>query len=120
MHGLSPPRNRPGTNRPINVAPYWLGPIEKQKVAEEIKVMQENDIIRPSRSPWAAPVVLVTKKDGTIRFCVDYRKINVITKKDVYPLPRIDEALDAMHGATFFSTLDLASGYWQVGMDPND
>jgi hypothetical protein len=109
-----------GTNRPINVAPYRLGPIEKQKVAEEIKVMRENDIVRPSRSPWAAPVVLVTKKDGTIRFCVDYRKINAITKKDVYPLPRIDEALDAMHGATFFSTLDLASGYWQVEMDPRD
>jgi transposase InsO family protein len=109
-----------GSNRPINVAPYRLGPVEKQKVAEEIKVMQENDIIRPSRSPWAAPVVLVTKKDGTIRFCVDYRKINAITKKDVYPLPRIDEALDAMHGATLFSTLDLASGYWQVEMDPQD
>ena len=109
-----------GTNRPINVAPYRLGPIEKETVAEEIKVMQENDVIRPSRSPWAAPVVLVTKKDGTIRFCVDYRKINAITKKDVYPLPRIDDALDAMHGAAYFSTLDLASGYWQVEMDPND
>jgi hypothetical protein len=107
-------------NHPINVAPYRLGPVEKQKVAEEIKVMCENDIIRPSRSPWAAPVVLVTKKDGMIRFCVNYRKINAITKKDVYPLPRIDEALDAMHGATFFSTLDLASGYWQVEVDPRD
>src|SRR6185436_3858286 len=92
----------------------------KKRVADEIETMLKNDIIQPSRSPWAAPVVLVTKKDGSIRFCVDYRKVNAVTKKGVYPLPRIDDALDAMHKSTIFSTLDLASGYWQIEMDPED
>ncbi len=109
-----------GDSRPINAVPYRMSPTEKKRVADEIETMLKNDVIRPSRSPWAAPVVLVTKKDGSIRFCVDYRKINAVTKKDVYPLPRIDDALDAMYESTIFSTLDLASGYWQVEMDPED
>lgn len=109
-----------GDHAPINLAPYRLSPNERKKVSEEVKEMLDNDIIRPSRSPWASPVVLVTKKDGGIRFCTDYRKINAITKKDVYPLPRIDDALDALHKSKIFSTLDLASGYWQIEMDPKD
>ena len=109
-----------GDSVPINLAPYRLSPSERKKISEEVKEMLDNDIICPSRSPWASPVVLVTKKDGGIRFCTDYRKINAITKKDVYPLPRIDDALDALHKAKIFSTLDLASGYWQIEMDPKD
>jgi hypothetical protein len=82
--------------------------------------MLDNKLIRESTSPWASPVVLVTKKNGKKRFCVDYRKLNAIMKKDSYPLPRIDEMLDSLAGAKYFSTLDLMSGYWQVLMDPMD
>ena len=82
--------------------------------------MLEHKLIRPSDSPWTSPVVLVRKKNGKLRFCVDYRKVNAVTKKDAYSLPRIDEMLNALAGCSWFSTLDLASGYWQVAMDPRD
>ncbi|GFU24444.1 hypothetical protein TNCV_2264111 [Trichonephila clavipes] len=82
--------------------------------------MQENDIIEPSSSPWASPIVLVRKKDGSTRFCVDYRKLNDVTKKDSYPLPRRDDTLDTLSGHKWFSTLDLKSGYWQVEIHPED
>ena len=81
-----------------------------------IKQMEEQEVIQPSKSPWASPIVLVAKKDGMTRFCVDYRKLNAITKMDVYPLPRIDDSVDLLSGQQFFTTLDLASGYWQVQM----
>ena len=79
--------------------------------------MLNKDIIQPSVSPWASPVVLVPKKDGTLRFCVDYRQLNSITTKDAYPLPCID---DTLAGSLWFTTLDLISGYWQVEVKPED
>ena len=82
--------------------------------------MEQSDIIEPSTSSWASPIVLVWKKDGFTRFCVDYRRLNGITKKDSYPLPRIDDTLDTLSGHQWFSTLDLKSGYWQVEIHPDD
>ena len=82
--------------------------------------MLEKKIIEPSASPWASPVVLVKKKDGTTRFCIDFRKLNDLTQKDAYPLPRIDAMLDTLHGPKWFTTLDLMSGYWQVEMQEAD
>ena len=80
--------------------------------------MQQQGIVKPSASPWASPVVLVRKKDGSTRFCVDYRRLNRVTKKNVYPLPRIDDILDTLAQAKYFTTLDLSAGYWQVELDP--
>ena len=81
--------------------------------------MLEQDIIQPSTSPWSSPVVLVRKPDESDRFCVDFRKVNSVTKKDSYPLPRIAETLDVFNGAQFMSSLDFHSGYWQISMDPS-
>ncbi|UYV67971.1 hypothetical protein LAZ67_5002670 [Cordylochernes scorpioides] len=86
----------------------------------EVEKMMETKIIRPSSSPWASPVILVRKKDGSLKFCVDYRRLNKITKKDVYPLPRIDDALDTLSGSRYFSTMDMRSGYWQIEVDDKD
>ena len=81
--------------------------------------MLKQGVITNSNSPWASPVVLVAKKDSSARFCVDYRKLNTITKLDSFPLPRVDDSLDLLANTPYFSSLDLASGYWQVGMVPD-
>ena len=96
---------------PIRQQARRLPPYKKEEIRTLLRQMQENGIIRQSNSPWASPVVLVQKKDGTKRFCVDYRKLNSITRRDAYPLPRIDDTLSTMAGSKWFSTLDLISGY---------
>ena len=80
----------------------------------------QQGVIEPSASPWLSPVVLVKKKDGTIRFCVDYRKLHEVTRKDSYPLPCSGDTIEALAGSKWFSTLDIKSGYWQVEMDDRD
>ena len=82
--------------------------------------MLQKKVIEPSSSPWVSPIVLVKKKDGSTNFCVDYRKLNDVTIKDSYPLPRIDDCLDTLAGCNWFSTLHLCSGYWQVTMAKAD
>ena len=86
----------------------------REKVQELLKDMLQKGVISPSKSPWGSPIVLVKKKDGTTRFCVDYRKVNEVTRKDAYPIPRVDDTLDTLSGSAWFTTLDLKSGYWQV------
>ena len=103
-----------GDTPPIRCAPRRMSP---QKIKQEENCVEEmlaGGQIEPSDSPWSAPVVLVTKKYGGTRFCVDYRWLNLATVKDGYPLPRIDDTLDMLAGKRWFSTLDLASRYWQA------
>ena len=88
-----------------------------QIIDDHVDKMVAHGIVEPTASPWASNVVLVKKNDGELRFCVDFRQLNSCTVKDSYPLPRIDTCMDALGGARYFSTLDLRSGYWQVGLD---
>ena len=89
----------------------------KASVKEEVQKMLNQRVVRPSSSPWSSPTVLMRKKNRAWRLCVDYRKVNSMTRRDAYPLPRIDATLDALAGAQYFTTLDLASGYWQVELE---
>lgn len=107
-------------HQPIQSYPYRRSPKELEIINEQVKEMLDNHIIRPSSSPWSSPVVIIKKKDGTPRFCVDYRRLNAITERDVYPLPRIDDIIDKLAGCQYFSTFDLKSGYWQLPIDEND
>ena len=108
--------NAKPTKQPPRRLPHHAAEFIDQKVDNMI----QKGIVEPSTSPWASGVVLVEKKDGTKRFCVDYRSLNSKTVKDAYPLPRIDDSLDRLRGATWFCTLDLHSGYWQVEMEESD
>ncbi len=109
-----------GNEKPIKQRFRRFSHKEKETIRKEIETMLENGIIRKSKSPWASPIVLVKKKDGSTRFCIDFRRLNKITKKDNHPLPRIDDMLDKFQGSQWFSSIDLASGYWQVEMDEDD
>src|SRR5260363_480617 len=105
---------------PIRSRPYSVPPNEQTFIKEEIQQIIKHKLIRPSDSPWTSPVVLVKKKNGKLRFCVDYRKLNKVTKHDSYPLPRINELLGALKQSAYYTTLDLASGFWQIEMHPRD
>ena len=109
-----------GDHYPIRLPPRRAAHKQRAIIEKEIKDMLDKGVISPSNSPWASPIVLVVKKDGTIRFCIDYRLINKITRKDAYPLPRIDAMLDSFKGAKYFCTLDLNCAYWQIQMHKQD
>ena len=109
-----------GDTPPIRQRYRRLPPFKRELVEEEISRMLELGVLEPSTSAWASPLVLIPKKDGKARFCIDYRKLNGVTKKDAYPLPRIDETLELLKGSNYFCTLDLASGYWQLELGAVD
>eukprot|EP00731_Ephydatia_muelleri_P006147 Em0003g395a len=106
--------------QPIRQQVRRIPPYRRDEVSGMLSEMLQKGVIKKSASPWASPIVLAQKKDGTTRFCVDYRKVNTVTRRDAYPLPRIDDTLDTLSGSKWFSTLDLISGYWQVQMNPAD
>uniref|UniRef100_A0A8C5LU94 Gypsy retrotransposon integrase-like protein 1 n=1 Tax=Leptobrachium leishanense TaxID=445787 RepID=A0A8C5LU94_9ANUR len=107
------PVDTPG-QRPLRQPAYRLPEAVRETMRTEIREMLELGVIEPSASPWASPVVLVPKKDGTTRFCVDYRRVNDCTTTDAYPMPRVDELLDQIARGHFLTTVDLCKGYWQI------
>jgi hypothetical protein len=109
----------PGSKPPFRKS-FRLSPAELAELKKQIREFLERGWIQPSTSPYGAPVLFVKKKDGTLRCCIDYRQLNKITVKNRYPLPRIDDLLDQVAGHRWFSTLDLASGYYQIKLSPED
>lgn len=106
-----------GDSRPVKQPSRRLAFAKREAEKVEIEKMLKQGVIRPSSSPWASPVVMVEKKDKSMRFCIDFRRLNDLTRKDAYPLPRVDDCLESLAGAQWFSTLDLSSGYWQVELE---
>jgi hypothetical protein len=115
--GLIRHRIETGESRPIRQPMRRFLPLHHEAIKQQTDDMIQQGIIEPASSEWASNVVLARNKDGTLRFCVDYRKLNSCSRMDVYPLPRIDSCLDAMGGARWFSTFDLRSDYHQVLLD---
>ncbi|MCI32958.1 RNA-directed DNA polymerase (Reverse transcriptase), partial [Trifolium medium] len=109
----------PGTG-PISMAPYRMSASELKELKKQLEELLEKKFIRPSVSPWGAPVLLVKKKDESMRLCVDYRQLNKATIKNKYPLPRIDDLMDQLMGARVFSKIDLRSGYHQIRVKAED
>ena len=110
---------KPGS-KPPEQRTYRMSPLELQEVQRQLEEYLDRGWIRPSSSPFGAPILFARKKDGTLRMCVDYRALNALSIKNRYPLPRIDELLDQLHGAKWFTALDLWSGYHQVRVRPED
>lgn len=105
---------------PVHSAPYRAGPKVREFQRTKINRMFEQEVLESVTTEWAAPIVFAPKKDGIMRFCVDYRRLNAIAQRDSYPIPRIDECIDSLGESTVFSTLDANSGYWKVEIDDRD
>ena len=99
-----------GNAKPFKISPYKIAPHKLEAVCGKIRQMLEKGVIVPSKIRFSSPIVMVPKKDGSNRMCIDYRKLNNLTVKDTYPLPRFGQTIDALQGAGVFSPLDLASG----------
>ncbi|GKD57272.1 putative reverse transcriptase domain-containing protein, partial [Tanacetum coccineum] len=109
----------PGTT-PVARAPYRLAPSEMQELSNQLQELSDRGFIRPSTSPWGAPVLFIKKKDGSFRMCIDYRELNKLTVKNRYPLPRIDDLFDQLQGSSVYSKIDLRSGYHQLRVRDED
>ncbi|GJT80351.1 putative reverse transcriptase domain-containing protein [Tanacetum coccineum] len=109
----------PGT-APVARAPYWLTPSEMNELAEQLQELFEKGFIRPSSSPWGAPVLFVKKKDGSVRMCIDYHELNKLTVKNYYSLPRIDDLFDQLQGSSVYSKINFRSGYHQLRVRKED
>jgi hypothetical protein len=105
---------------PLRQQTYRSGPRIREEERKEVERMLAMKVIEPSTTEWAAPVVLVPQPDGSMRFCIDYRKLNSISERDVYPLPRMDDCIDSLGDARVFSTLDANAGYWQTRVSKED
>ena len=105
---------------PVAKAPYRLAPTEMKELMSQLQELLDKGFIQPRSSPWGAPVLFVKKKDGSMRMCIDYRELNKRTVKNKYPLPRIDDLFDQLHGASYFSKIDLRSGYHQLKVKKED
>jgi hypothetical protein len=116
LHHVIPTEN----DHPVNSKPYRVNPGKQQIIDNEIHSMYKSGLIRPSTSSWSSFVVLVKKKDGKYRFCVDYRTLNQITMKDSYPLPNMEDTINQLGGSSYFSKMDLKSGYLQLRIEEND
>ena len=112
-------RTEPGTI-PVRTKQWRMPETSRNEIRRQCDEMLDMGVIEPSASPWLSPVVLVRKKDGKLRFCVDFRKINALTMMDSWPMPRIDELIDDLGGAIWFTTLDAKNAYWTIEMDPED
>ena len=106
--------------KPVFQPPYRAGPDKREKERAEIQKMLDMDVIEEAECEWASPVVFAPKPDGTLRFCVDYRRLNAMTVRDSYPIPRMDECIDSLGDANVFTTLDANCGYWQIEIDEDD
>nr|GFC16016.1 putative reverse transcriptase domain, ribonuclease H-like domain, aspartic peptidase domain protein [Tanacetum cinerariifolium] len=105
---------------PVARAPYRLAPSEMKELAKQLQELSEKGFIRPSSSPWGAPVLFVKKKDGSFRMCIDYRELNKLTVKNRYPLPRIDDLFDQLQGSSVYLKIDLRTGYHQLRIREED
>ena len=105
----------PGT-KPISLPPYWMAPAELSELKAQLEELLSKGFIRPGISPWGASVLFMKKKDGSLRLCIDYRKLNRVTIRGQYPLPRIDELFDQLQGSRVYSKIDLKLGYHQLRM----
>jgi Reverse transcriptase (RNA-dependent DNA polymerase) len=110
----------PTTRRPSRQQPYRCGLRTREAVNAELERMQKMDVIEPSTSEWSAPIVLISKLDGTLRFCIDYCKLNALAVRDCYPLPRMDDCLDSLGAVNIFSTIDASSGFWKLDVADED
>ena len=109
----------PGTES-ISIPPYIMAPAELKELKAQLEELLSKGFIRPSTSPWGAPVLFVKKKYGSLRLCIDYRQLNRATIRNQHPLPRIDELFDQLHGSRVYSKIDLRSGYNQLRVREND